>query len=148
MRQKLRNTFRNVTEDDLRVLFNEIETAGWKRKTETQYRKYSAARMRSSERSSGNFYKVVYGKGELPERIKWIKTKRITTLTYCHTPMNSHSSHIRVYKIFESIDYYIYSISCKFRIETIIHLYVKAKVAFIATIIPRIIGTEYHYALT
>ena len=72
----------------------------------------------------------------------------ITTLTYCHTPMNSHSSHIRVYKIFESIDYYIYSISCKFRIETIIHLYVKAKVAFIATIIPRIIGTEDHYALT
>ena len=33
-------------------------------------------RMRSSERSSGNFYKVVYRKGELPERIKWIKTKK------------------------------------------------------------------------
>ena len=32
--------------------------------------------MRSSERSSGNFYKVVYGKGELPERIKWIKKSK------------------------------------------------------------------------
>ena len=41
LREKLKNTFRDATEDDLRALFNHIETVGWKRNTEIQYRKYS-----------------------------------------------------------------------------------------------------------
>ena len=50
----------------------------------------------------------------------------------CHyNPVNNHSCHIRVYKIFESIAYYIYNISFDLTTSIIIYLHVKAKVALI-----------------
>lgn len=79
LREKLKKPFRNATEDDLRALFNDIEKIGWKRKIkgkiETQYKKYSAAADEKFRKIIKEFYRVVYGSGELPERVKWIKTK-------------------------------------------------------------------------
>lgn len=79
LREKLRISFRNATENDMRKLFDDIEKKGWKRKTkrkvETEYKQYSAAAVEKFRKIIKEFYRVVYGMGELPQQVKWIKTK-------------------------------------------------------------------------
>lgn len=79
LREKLNKPFRETTETDLRNLFIDIETVGWKRKTknkiQTQYKKYSAAADEKFRKVIKEFYKIVFGNGEVPQQVKWIKTK-------------------------------------------------------------------------
>ena len=102
LREKLKNTFRDATEDDLRALFNHIETVGWKRNTEIQYRKYSAAAIEKFRRIIKEFYRVIYGKGELPVQVKWIKTKNKKDNTAKKVDFRQVPSHDQIIKLVEN----------------------------------------------
>ena len=103
MRQKLRNTFKNVTEMIYEFYSNEIETAGWKRKTETQYTKYFLRRNEKFGKIIREFLTKLYmAKVNCLNEIKWIKTKNKKDNTAKKVDFRQVLSHDQIIKLVEN----------------------------------------------